>query len=326
MVAKDKINCPHCGASTKSDLRFCPKCGRKLNARVDKHEKGKDPYIILEISNNASKEVIAASYKALAKKFHPDKDPTGKEKMRGLNWAYDILSNSTKKSQWDREHVKEKSKPKPKPKPKPQSRTDDPKVTHTRIKRDPSPEQARTGGRKAEVRTRNVIIAFIAICVLGVLCILSGVGGSVMQSVMSSGSPSKPTQTLSRVPTNTPRRTPTSQSQTSQTSSYPGCISWRNVQDSYILTEQCVFGVVVGQILPSSESENYHIFFGNDFSSSSHDFRIVSFDRWYFNNVEIGDCIAVRGTIRDYGTFLFIDPFSQKYPGSLWHPLPTFKC
>lgn len=63
-------------------------------------------YEILEVSENASKEVIEKAYKVLAKKYHPDlQTPEDKQmaeqKMKQINEAYDILSDDVKKRAYD---------------------------------------------------------------------------------------------------------------------------------------------------------------------------------------------------------------------------------
>lgn len=63
-------------------------------------------YEILEVSENASNEVIEKAYKVLAKKYHPDLQlPENKakaeEKMKKINEAYEILIDETKRKQYD---------------------------------------------------------------------------------------------------------------------------------------------------------------------------------------------------------------------------------
>lgn len=62
-------------------------------------------YEILQVSENASEEVIRMAYKALAKKYHPDVfdgDPKiAEQKMKELNEAYDVLSNQQKRMEYD---------------------------------------------------------------------------------------------------------------------------------------------------------------------------------------------------------------------------------
>ena len=63
-------------------------------------------YEILEVSENASKEVIEKAYRVLAKKYHPDlQTPENKQmaeaKMKQINEAYDILSDELKRKEYD---------------------------------------------------------------------------------------------------------------------------------------------------------------------------------------------------------------------------------
>jgi len=58
----------------------------------------KNYYEVLEVSQNASQEVIEKAYKALAKKYHPDRWPKDKQlyannKLEELVEAYSVLSN-----------------------------------------------------------------------------------------------------------------------------------------------------------------------------------------------------------------------------------------
>ena len=62
-------------------------------------------YEILEISENASQEVIHMAYKALCKKYHPDVYQGDKsyaeEQMKKINEAYTVLSDIKKRKQYD---------------------------------------------------------------------------------------------------------------------------------------------------------------------------------------------------------------------------------
>ena len=64
----------------------------------------RDYYDILGISKTSSKEDIKSSYKKLAKKYHPDvsKDKDSAEKFKEISEAYAVLSDDTKKSQYDK--------------------------------------------------------------------------------------------------------------------------------------------------------------------------------------------------------------------------------
>ena len=62
-------------------------------------------YDILEISENASDEIVRSAYKALAKKYHPDVYAGSKEeatrRMAEINEAYSVLSDMTKRREYD---------------------------------------------------------------------------------------------------------------------------------------------------------------------------------------------------------------------------------
>lgn len=64
----------------------------------------KDYYEILEITKEASVDEIKRAYRALAKKYHPDKNPNDKlaeERFKDIQEAYDILNDPQKRSNYD---------------------------------------------------------------------------------------------------------------------------------------------------------------------------------------------------------------------------------
>lgn len=62
-------------------------------------------YEILNVNKNASPEEIKTSYKKLALQHHPDKNQTNKEeheeKFKKISEAYEVLSDKTKRSEYD---------------------------------------------------------------------------------------------------------------------------------------------------------------------------------------------------------------------------------
>lgn len=75
----------------------------------------KDYYEILEVNEKASSEIIEKAYKTLVKKYHPDLYSTvekkeAEKKLKDINEAYQILSDSFLKSQYDLELQKEKNR------------------------------------------------------------------------------------------------------------------------------------------------------------------------------------------------------------------------
>src|SRR4030042_261763 len=61
----------------------------------------KNYYQILGVTQNASQEEIKKAYRKLAHKYHPDKGGDEK-KFKEINEAYQILSDTEKRTQYDR--------------------------------------------------------------------------------------------------------------------------------------------------------------------------------------------------------------------------------
>ena len=64
----------------------------------------RDYYQILGVSRNASEKEIKQAYRSLARKYHPDINPNDKSaeaKFKGINSAYEVLSNPEKRKRYD---------------------------------------------------------------------------------------------------------------------------------------------------------------------------------------------------------------------------------
>ena len=64
----------------------------------------KDFYKVLGVSKDASAADIKKSFRALAKKHHPDSnenDPKAEAKFKEVSEAYDVLSNETTRKEYD---------------------------------------------------------------------------------------------------------------------------------------------------------------------------------------------------------------------------------
>ena len=74
----------------------------------------KNYYEILQVNENASQEIIEKAYKVLAKKYHPDlqndmkKKELSEDKLKQINEAYDILSDSFLRGKYDTELQRQK--------------------------------------------------------------------------------------------------------------------------------------------------------------------------------------------------------------------------
>ena len=65
----------------------------------------RDYYVILEVSRTASGDEIKQAYRALAMKYHPDRNPgdvAAEDRFKEASEAYAVLSNADKRSQYDR--------------------------------------------------------------------------------------------------------------------------------------------------------------------------------------------------------------------------------
>jgi curved DNA-binding protein CbpA len=63
------------------------------------------PYEVLGVDPAASDAEIRRAYVALARRFHPDANPAGEDRMRAVNEAWAILGDRQRRREWDRRHA-----------------------------------------------------------------------------------------------------------------------------------------------------------------------------------------------------------------------------
>jgi Zn-finger nucleic acid-binding protein len=81
----------------------------------------KDYYKILGISSSASAKAIAAAYRRLVRKYHPDRNPSpdATRHTQAINEAYAVLGNPARRAEYDRLRVPILPPPTPAPAPAP---------------------------------------------------------------------------------------------------------------------------------------------------------------------------------------------------------------
>ncbi|KAG1688796.1 DnaJ subfamily A member 2 [Nymphon striatum] len=63
-------------------------------------------YDVLGVTRNAGEHELKKSYRKLAKEFHPDKNPNAGEKFKEISFAYEVLSDPSKREVYDRYGMK----------------------------------------------------------------------------------------------------------------------------------------------------------------------------------------------------------------------------
>jgi len=74
----------------------------------------KNPYIILGVSLSASDSEIRSAFRALAKQYHPDRNPgdlEAEEKFKEISRAFDILGDTERRRKYDRGDIDAEGKP-----------------------------------------------------------------------------------------------------------------------------------------------------------------------------------------------------------------------
>ncbi len=73
----------------------------KRNTPDELKRMDKDYYKVLGVSESATAEEIKKTYRKLAFRYHPDKNPGSEEMMKEINEAYAVLSDQKKREAYD---------------------------------------------------------------------------------------------------------------------------------------------------------------------------------------------------------------------------------
>lgn len=97
------MNCIIANIHLISIFSFIVWCASKRSISTTSSLASKDYYKILGVSKNSSSKDVKKAYYQLAKKYHPDtnKDPNASKKFQEVSEAYEILSDDTKRKEYD---------------------------------------------------------------------------------------------------------------------------------------------------------------------------------------------------------------------------------
>lgn len=286
--------CQSCGFESRSGLRFCPNCGASFSSHSQ--SKVRNPYQILQIANDAELEVVSAAYKSLAKKYHPDqnKSSQAEAKMRDLNWAYDLLSDSSRRKAWDDLYgsgINRQQSQDEYVRPQSASRSKGGAYAST-------PKTYRDVPQKKDSNGITILAALFIVIFLAYVCVSSSRPTNGARSNSNSGSVFV-SSTATRIPTSTPRPT-----EAIRPITFLGnrCLHWSAINKSYLGQKRCVYGRVYTFGPYRDRWDTIY------FSASSSSFRVIDFNYYWLTPLEVGSCVVIYGTIRDYGPYLMITP------------------
>ena len=316
------MNCMNCGKQISKDLPFCPHCGKAQEAATDQSFTNKDPFEILQISKDAEMEVIKAAHSSLAKKYQPDTDstPAAEEKLRELTWAFEQLSDPTKRQQWI--HRKKEAAAKVKESPEILKKIMSFFNTNTCLDCGTKYDHTyRACPNCKGVRIKPKFYQNKLFWIIGVSAIIITVLIVILGSISGDDGP-EPTPTQSPTPTINFAKTEealahmleTSQanaaaiaSEIATTPTYEAstdglCCRWDEVRDYHVGTALCVYG----EILEIRENVTGDGYLEYVIRFSIPDKFLFKSIKIYYPSLEEGGCYAMIGEIRESPNYFFM--------------------
>jgi curved DNA-binding protein CbpA len=126
-----------------------------------------NPYEVLGVERTASDTEIRRAYVALARRFHPDTNPGGEERMRAVNEAWAVLGDRVRRAEFDRDQ--RQREPDPDPGFRPHDPVDDGIDPRTQpdVPYRPVPRAA---------RTRRELLTFLPVGLFASAAVVGGAG------------------------------------------------------------------------------------------------------------------------------------------------------
>jgi hypothetical protein len=240
----------------------------------------RNPYEVLQVSQNAEPEVIDAAYRRLARKYHPDTSshPDAHSRMQELNWAYEILNDPVSRSRYDRSQQQappyRRAAQAPPQAPPPGT---EPSHASARPQPHPAPQSSPKASPRASLFRRYWYLPALA---LFLYLLISRSNQSALRGSVSSldGSPSEVNRPSSPV------------------DPYADCIPWTEagLHDGETV---CVTGVIVVVTYHFDTLTGADVWTAHFSFDSNHDFTLISVDTDISNWQS--HCVAVYGRLFD---------------------------
>ncbi len=240
----------------------------------------RDPYEILQIFHNAERKAIEVAYRRLAQKYHPDVNASvdAEARMKDLNWAYEILSDPSKKSQYDHSRSgagAKRAARSPEPPSQPRSPARPRPHAGTSI-HDRSSARRQASSIPTQWKTVSSRLIWIVAAILAGIYFVYFSDGQVPSSSQSA-------QSSVLVPTPT---------------GYADCIPWTKTS-RYEGRSVCVLGRIVSVSFEFDYVSSASIWTAHFSDDPANDFTLISVGRDLSNWEE--RCVVVRGTVFNKG-------------------------